>query len=117
MRYKMFRSSWVVCVLSLAIALPHGAFVGAQAAGQTSAAPAQAKPAAPAAAKPAAPKPVATAAKPAAEPPPGTNADTGWPRTVALKTGTATWYQPQVESWVAQKNMVAWSAVAYQITG
>jgi hypothetical protein len=36
---------------------------------------------------------------PRRHPPPGTNADTGWPRTVALKTGTVVWYQPQVESW------------------
>src|SRR6187401_1408286 len=103
MRYKMFRSSWVVCVLSLAIALPHSAFVGAQAqpAGQTKAAPAApAKPTTPA--TPAA-KPATPAAKPAANPPPGTSADPGWPRTIKLKSGTATWYQPQVESWVGQK--------------
>ena len=64
-------------------------------------------------------KPAAPAAKPAASatPPPGTNADTGWPRTVTLASGTAVWYQPQVESWTNQKQIVAWSAVSYQPTG
>ena len=50
-------------------------------------------------------------------PPPGTNADTGWPRTIALKSGTVVWYQPQVETWTDQKNIVAWSAVSYQLPG
>ena len=49
--------------------------------------------------------------------PPGTNADTGWPRTVTLAHGTAVWYQPQIESWTNQKHIVAWSAVAYTPTG
>ena len=62
------------------------------------------------------------AAKPAAEaaavtPPAGTNADTGWPRALALKTGTAIWYQPQIESWADQKKIVGWSAVSYVPTG
>src|SRR6185436_17267337 len=67
------------------------------------------------------PKTTTQAAPPAStaggDPPPGTNADTGWPRAIELKTGTALWYQPQVESWAGQKNIVAWSAVAYQPTG
>jgi hypothetical protein len=84
MKHKFIGSSWIVCVLSLALALPQGVIVGGQA---------------------------------AAEPPAGTNADTGWPRTVQLKGGIATWYQPQVESWPGQKNIVAYSAVAYQMTG
>jgi hypothetical protein len=59
-------------------------------------------------------KPTAAAT---ATPPPGTNADTGWPRTVALNSGTAVWYQPQVESWRNQMQIVAWSAVAFTPTG
>jgi hypothetical protein len=54
---------------------------------------------------------------PTTAPPPGTNADTGWPRPVSLKSGTVLWYQPQVESWTGQKQIVAWSAVSYQPTG
>ena len=34
-----------------------------------------------------------------------------------MKSGTAVWYQPQIESWTGQKKMVAWSAVSYQPTG
>ena len=90
------RSPWLVWTLAAALALPQGLTVAAQT-----------KPAPAAAAKPAT----------AATPPPGTNADTGWPRTVTLKTGTVVWYQPQVESWIDQKNIVAWSAVSYQRTG
>src|SRR6185503_17281371 len=78
--------------------------------------PAQAKPATsppvappPAQAKPAAAPPVA--------PPPGTNADTGWPRTVELTSGSVVWYQPQVESWTDQKQILAWSAVSYLPNG
>ena len=70
------------------------------------------KPAAPATAKPTTQKPANSAS-----PPPGTNADTGWPRQVVLKSGSALWYQPQVESWTGQKQMVAWSAVAYTPKG
>jgi hypothetical protein len=65
-------------------------------------------------------KPAATPSRrnlPRSRSPPGTNADTGWPRTVTLKTGTVVWYQPQVESWIDQKNIVGWSAVSYQRTG
>src|SRR5688572_7438880 len=63
--------------------------------------------------------PVAAQTKPATAtaPPPGTKADTGWPRNVTLKSGTVVWYQPQVESWIDQKNIVGWSAVSYQRTG
>jgi hypothetical protein len=59
-------------------------------------------------------KPVAAAS---ATPPAGTNADTGWPRTLALQSGTLVWYQPQVESWIDQKKIVAWSAASYLPTG
>jgi hypothetical protein len=98
MRHRIFRSSLIAWLMSVAMAVPHGAMLAAQATTQQAQAAAKQATAAP-------------------EPPPGTNADTGWPRTLALKTGTATWYQPQVESWVAQKNIVAWSAVAYTPTG
>ncbi len=130
MRFKSCRSPWVAGALSLSLAVPQGALVGAQA----QPAPSTAKPAPQSTAKPA-PQPAAQpapqstakpapqpAAKPAAEaaavtPPAGTNADTGWPRALALNTGTAVWYQPQIESWVDQKNIVAWSAVSYVPTG
>src|SRR5687767_10211996 len=84
----MPRSPWLIWTLVAALALPQGLPVAAQT-------------------KPA----TATA------PPPGTNADTGWPRNVTLKNGTVVWYQPQVESWIDQKNIVGWSAVSYQRTG
>ena len=102
------RSPWLVGILSAALAVPQGGAVAAQ----TKPAPATTPPAKPATA-------TASPAKPAAvtTPPPGTNADTGWPRTVTLKTGTVVWYQPQVESWTDQKNIVGWSAVAYTRTG
>ena len=90
------RSPWLVWTLAAALALPQGLPVAAQT-----------KPATAAAAKPAT----------AATPPPGTNADTGWPRNITLKSGTVVWYQPQVESWIDQKNIVGWSAVAYTRTG
>jgi hypothetical protein len=54
---------------------------------------------------------------PTTVPPPGTNADTGWPRAVNLRNGSVIWYQPQVESWTGQKQIVAWSAVSYQPIG
>ncbi len=97
MRHKAFRSSSMVCVLSLGLAVPQGVFIGAQAQPAV-----QAKPAAPAG---------------DSAPPVGTNADTGWPRTLALKSGSAIWYQPQIESWTGQSQLVAWSAVSYQPTG
>jgi len=102
------RSPWLTWILCTALAVPHGIAVAAQ----TKPAPATTPPAKPAPATPSPTKPAAVT-----NPPPGTNADTGWPRTVTLKTGTAVWYQPQVESWIDQKNIVAWSAVSYQRTG
>jgi hypothetical protein len=62
---------------------------------------------------------VVAQAPPAAAPapPPGTNADTGWPRTITLRSGTGVWYQPQIESWTGQRHIVAWSAVSYQPVG
>jgi hypothetical protein len=90
MRHKLFRSSFVAGLLAFVLALPQGIIAGAQA------------------------KPAVQAAM---EPPVGTNADTGWPRTIALKSGTAVWYQPQIESWAVQKQIVAWSAVSYLPTG
>ena len=90
MQKKINQSSWVAVPLSLALAVPPNLIAAVQAtpAAQTS-----------------------PATKAAGGPPPGTNADTGWPRTIALKTGTAVWYQPQVESWEGQKHIVAWSAL------
>ncbi len=98
MSIRSTRSSWIAGLLAAAIALPNGVLLRAQ---TTKAATTTASA-----------KPAATPA-----PPPGTNGDTGWPRTVALKSGTAVWYQPQVESWTAQKQMIAWSAVAFTPTG
>ena len=66
---------------------------------------------------PAATVPPKTAPAATATPPPGTNADTGWPRTIALNSGTAIWYQPQIDNWTDQKKIVAWSAVAFHPTG
>jgi hypothetical protein len=124
MRILSRPSPWLAGILSVSLALPQVAFVGAQA---KPPAPAptgtQAKPATPAPAgtqaKPAAPAPSTAAARPAASatPPAGTNADTGWPRGLGLKSGSVTWYQPQVESWTGQKEIVAWSAVSYQPVG
>ncbi len=82
-----YRSSWVAGLLAVTMAMPSVSVLGGQ-------------------------------AKPdPGVPPPGTNADIGWPRTITLKHGTAIWYQPQVESWTNQKQIVAWSAVAYTPTG
>src|SRR5215204_4960705 len=97
MRTMPRRSPWLIGMLAAALALPQGLPMAAQ----TKPATATAQP-----------KPVA-----ATTPPAGTNADTGWPRTVALKSGTVVWYQPQVESWTDQKNIIASSAVSYQRTG
>ncbi len=82
------RSPWIAGVLSLTLAIPPGTILVAQT-----------------------PQPAA------AVPPPGTNADLGWPRTVTLTSGTATLYQPQVESWVDQRHIVGWSAVSFVPTG
>jgi hypothetical protein len=87
------RSPWLALVLSAALATPPGALLTAQS------------------------KPAVVSAQLTATPPPGTNADTGWPRIIEMKSGTAVWYQPQIESWVNQKNVVAWSAVSYLPTG
>src|SRR4249920_2031802 len=57
--------------------------------------------------------PVASKTPAPAVPPPGTNADTGWPRNLQLQNGSLVWFQPQVESWTEGKKIVAWSAVAY----
>jgi len=92
MNIQSNRSPWVACLLVAVMAFPNELLLRAQA--QT---------ATPVAAKTAAP----------VEPPPGTNADTGWPRTLQLQNGTLVWFQPQVESWNDKKKIVAWSAVAY----
>src|SRR4030095_12563826 len=88
--------------LTLSLVLPQGA-LGAQ----------TTKPAQPAPPT----KSAAAAPKTTANPPPGTSAAPAWPRPISLKTGTAIWDQPQVESWTNQKQIVAWSAVSYQPTG
>ena len=84
--------AWVARLLVLTMVVPQGVALRAQA-----------------------PRTAAGAA--VAAPPVGTNADTGWPRTVTLKTGTAVWYQPQVESWANQKKLVGWAAVSYTPIG
>ena len=92
MSIRWSRSPWVASLLITLLASPNEDPLHAQA------------PAAqPAAAK--TPAPVT--------PPPGTNADTGWPRTLQMQNGTLVWFQPQVESWTDRKKIVAWSAVAY----
>jgi hypothetical protein len=80
------RSPFLAGLLSLTLAIPPGALLGAQ-----------------------------TPQAAVAVPPPGTNADLGWPRTVTLKSGTATLYQPQVESWIDQRHIVGWSAVSLTV--
>jgi hypothetical protein len=59
-------------------------------------------------------KPPAPASAPATSttPPPATSVDPGWPRTIELTSGSVIWYQPQIESWANQKQIVAWSAIA-----
>jgi hypothetical protein len=111
MSIRSTRSPWIAAVLAGAIALPNGALLRAQTPTPTP------KPAATTqktAAPPSVPPQVAAAA---GQPPAGTNADTGWPRTIALNSGNVEWYQPQVESWENQKNIVAWSAVSYTPSG
>ncbi len=108
MRFTSFRSRSLAWVLSVGLAAPPGALVGAQ----TQPAP---SPKAAAPAKTAAPAKAAAAQT--GTPPAGTSADPGWPRPISLKSGTVIWYQPQIESWVDQKQIVAWSAVSYQPTG
>ena len=89
MRIHSLRSPFVAGILSVALAVPPGVVLHGQATPGAATAPL----------------------------PPGTNADTGWPRTVVLKSGTAVWYQPQIESWTGQRQMIGWSAVSYQPTG
>jgi hypothetical protein len=108
------RSPSVSVLLAATLVLPPGSMLHART--QT------AKPQTTTPAKPATStaKPPATQAKPAnsTSPPPGTNADTGWPRTAALTSGgSVTLYQPQVENWAGQKDIVAWSAVSYTPPG
>ena len=95
MRITPYRSPRVAAILALTLLVPPGSLARAQS-------------------KPGVPPAVAATQPPL---PPGTNADTGWPRTVALSHGSAVWYQPQIESWAGQKQIVAWSAVAYTPTG
>jgi hypothetical protein len=97
MRITSYRSRRVAAVLTLTLVVPPGSLAGAQSRA------------------PGVPAPV-KATQPT-EPPPGTNADTGWPRTITLPHGTAIWYQPQIESWTNQKQLTGWSAVAYTPTG
>ena len=102
MSIRSSRSPWTAAVLAAVIALPNTALIRAQSP---------------------TPKPQTASAVPpqvaaaAGNPPAGSNADTGWPRDVALKSGAVEWYQPQVESWEGQKQIVAWSAVSYTPTG
>ena len=101
MRITSYRSSRVAALLAVTLAIQPGSLVGAQE-----------KPVQPKVKPGAATAPAATAT-----PPVGTNADTGWPRTVALNHGNVVWYQPQIESWENQKQVLAWSAVSYTPTG
>ena len=94
MSIRWSRSPWVASLLIAILASPNEDPLHAQAPATT-----------PAATKTSAPAPVT--------PPPGTNADTGWPRTLQMQNGTLVWFQPQVESWTDRKKIVAWSAVAY----
>ena len=89
MTVRNYRSPSVSSLLALTLVIPQGLVLRAQTQ-----------------------KPAATATPPA-----GTNADPGWPRTVALKSGTAVWYQPQVQSWTDQKKVVGWAAVSYTPAG
>jgi hypothetical protein len=102
MRIRSHRSPWVAAVLAVTMTTPPG-MLGAQTQ--------SAKPAA--GAKPAA----AATSAPAANPPVGSSVDPGWPRAFTLKSGTALMYQPQIQSWNMQRDIVAWAAVAYQPTG
>ena len=80
MRRKCFRSSWLACLLSVWLAVPQSALVTAQAQPAAPAKPAAQTPSSTPATKPPAPA-KAPAKAVATTPPPGTNADTGWPRT------------------------------------
>ncbi len=120
MRMLTSRLPWLTWALVAALAVPQAPAVAAQKQPAAATPPPQTQPATAPPASPTTPanaKPPAQAKPTATSLPPGTNADTGWPRNVTLKSGTVVWYQPQVESWTDQKNIVAWSAVSYQRTG
>ena len=104
MRHKVFRSSWVTGVLALALAIPHGVLIRAQAA------PTQAKP--------------TTTAKPAAQPSAAVNPPPWHQRGHGLAAhGRAQERHRDLVSAAGRKldrtrsNIVAWSAVSYQPTG
>jgi hypothetical protein len=102
-RIRLQRAATIVAVLSLG--LQHVTPL-ALAASQTAPPTTTQKPAAPAATPP--PQPAATPAEPAP-------IDGGWPRVYSLPTGGSILvYQPQVASWVGQKQIVAFSAVSYR---
>jgi hypothetical protein len=63
--------------------------------------------------------PAAAQAPPAATAtPPAVAADGGWPRTYTTKSGAALFiYQPQIESWKDQQQIVLYSAVSYTAKG
>jgi hypothetical protein len=119
------QSRWCAVLLAATMATPVG-LLRAQAK-PAPGEPSQAKPATvppkspattvPPKTTPAATVPPKTTPAATATPPPGTNADTGWPRTIALNSGTAIWYQPQIEAWTDQKKVVAYSAVSFLPTG
>ena len=93
MQKKISRSSWVAVPLSLALAVPPNLIAAMQAtpAAQTS-----------------------PATKAAGGPPPGTNADTGWPRTLAAEDRHSRLVSaPNRKLDRAEENIVGWSAVAY----
>jgi hypothetical protein len=96
------------------VAMPFAQLVGSAAAANPAAPSTQAKPATPAAqtkAAGAAAAPAATATPPAAP-------DGGWPKGFTTPAGgRLTLYQPQVASWDNKEHMVAYSAVAYEVTG
>ena len=100
MRHRTFRSPWIVCLLCVILASPQIGMLSAQAPATTAKAPTPA------------PTPSTSTT-----PPPATSVDPGWPRTIALASGSVVWYQPQIESWVNQKQIVAWSAIAYTPKG
>jgi len=63
-------------------------------------------------------KPSPATAKPAAAPAAAAAPDGGWPRSYTTASGAAlVIYQPQVSSWVNQKQIEAYAAVAYTAKG
>jgi hypothetical protein len=99
MRHKLFRSAWLARLLCVMLAVPQAEMLSAQAPATTAKAPTT-------------PAPATTNTAP----PPATSVDPGWPRAIELESGAAVWYQPQIESW-DQKQIVAWSAIAYTPKG